>query len=1016
MNFSRDSRCLHFASYAFDVSVYEIFNTLIFGGCVCVSSEYDRFNNMPGFFKDARVSCAILTPSTVNMYQPQDLPSLTTLVTAGEVVSRHTVDRWADKLTLINAYGPAEGTFCTVGAIHPRSWRRGTIGPMTGSVGWVVNPQDHEKLVPIAQIGELVIEGPIVTRGYFEDPEKTAAVYIDPPAWLKAFRPNKSHGRLYKTGDLVRYNGDGAICFVGRKDTQVKLRGQRIELEEVEFHVKNSFTGAAHVIADVIVPKGQGRTSFLVAFIWLGSQEQTGSDDKSLFLEPTKHFREMVQTVEAELSTTVPSFMVPHLFLPLKRLPLSPSQKVNRKELREACIEISVDQMQAYSSKNKTFRRAPSTDVEQTIHDIWACVLGIDRETFGVDDNFFRLGGDSIGAMRVVAQCATAGLRSSVVALFKAKTVAQMSLTIKQMHSTIAPPTERLGERFDLSPIQQLYFDTVETDLNHFNQSLSFHVPGSVSSRALKEAIEWIVTHHSMLRARFTRGPDGQWQQYISRDVANSFAFKEDRAMTRQEAASLIESDQRKLDIQNGPLLVSHVLFVDDGDELYLSLTVHHLVIDIVSWQVLLADLEQLLAGQGSPAVPLLSFQTWCQLQAAYAEQNVDTTEVLLQDALSFDIQKYWGIDAQDNCWGNTLEQGFVLTEKETQILTGTANKAFGTQPVEILHAALIQAFSETFKDRPCPNIFSEGHGREPWDPSIDPTRTIGWFTTMWPAHVTVQPADTLLETLCKTKDARRQVKNNGWAYFLSRHRHRLEAESPIEILFNYHPGFTENPKQLLQPASLVKGELFQMSPVMSRFALIDVLAEVADSRLSFNFIFNKRMQSSISQWIANAQSCLEAAASDLVDRAAALTLSDFPLLSYSYPELDAFSTGVLAALGASAEDVEDAYPCSPIQEGMLLSQAKFASHYLNRAFWLVRSRRDTPVREEQLRIAWLRVVEKHPLLRTVIFQSPRGDGRHDQVVLKKPLGELCAILPTCENPLQRLKDHHFDTSNLITP
>lgn len=184
-----------------------------------------RLNNLAGTIRELKINWAVLTPSTLNLMQPEDVPSLKTLVVAGETVTRGLVDKWADKLTLINAYGPAEGTCCTVGAIQP-GWRTGTVGKMLGCVGWIVSPSNISKLAAIGSVGELIIEGSVVTRGYLDDPEKTAAAYINRPAWLQSFRERFSteatSSRLYKTGDLVQYNNDGTIRYIGRKDTQVK--------------------------------------------------------------------------------------------------------------------------------------------------------------------------------------------------------------------------------------------------------------------------------------------------------------------------------------------------------------------------------------------------------------------------------------------------------------------------------------------------------------------------------------------------------------------------------------------------------------------------------------------------------------------------------------------------------------------------------------------------------------------------------------------------------------------------
>jgi amino acid adenylation domain-containing protein len=1024
MNVRPNSRSLHFASYAFDVSIYEIFNTLVIGGCVCVPSEHDRMNRLADFIRNQEVNWALLTPSTLSLFQPEDVPSLKTLVLAGEAVTRDPVDRWANKVRLINAYGPAEGTFCTVGPIPPSGWRPGTIGQMVGSVGWIVSVSSPSKLAAIGAIGELVIEGEIVTRGYLNEPEKTAAAYIDPPRWLRTFRSGREPGRLYKTGDLVQYNPDGTIRYVGRKDTQIKLRGQRIELGEVEYHVKNCFDRITDVIADVILPSTGGRAPFLAAFVPSDTDEcEASGDGDSLFLEPTESFRKLSQKVIAELQATIPPFMVPEVLLPLRRLPLTRSGKVDRRQLRETCSTMSAIQLQSYATEMKAVKRGPLTTTERRLQEIWARVLGMDTESFGVDDNFFRLGGDSINAMQVVAQCAAAGLKTSVAALFHGKTIAQMSLKTEQMNYTAGFAPETLNTRFPLSPAQQMFFDSAGQDFNHFNQNLTFRFSKPVPPAKLKEAVRWIVTNHSMLRARFAQNPDGRWEQFITNDITHSYHCYEHRVLTKEEAKSLINSDQQSLDIQNGPLFLCHLIEVEQDAQIYLSLTAHHLVVDIVSWKILLLDLELIFRGERQPLPPPLSFQTWNRLQTSYVAKYLHPPAALSSLAPK-DMFAYWEIGENDNCWGDAVEHGFTLPKQETRALLGRANDAFGTTPVELLHAALLQAFVQTFHDRSAPAIFSESHGREPWDAAIDLTRTVGWFTTMWPAEVSVAPTDTLLEIVRRTKDTRRQVNKNGWEHFTSRYLHpqgaaRSHSEGPLEILFNYDPGFTEEPKAILHPFSLLDGELHQMSPKMTRFALIDVLAEVKGSQLSFRFIFNRHLQHrgvSIRQWIDNTKRCLQSATYLLTQQNRTYTISDFPLLQYSYSEIDEFNKTVVATLKSSSLEIEDAYPCSPIQEGMMLSQAKVVGQYVNRWFWTVKSANGSPVQPIQLKNAWDQVLKKHPLLLTVLYERPNRSGHHNQLVLKEPPPEMCVVLETSDDPLKVLEAHEFEIPPLSPP
>ena len=1021
MNVNTSSRSLHFASYSFDASIYEIFDTLCFGGCLYIPSDEDRLNRLGAFIRESEINWAVLTPSTLNVLQPEEVPTLKTLIVGGEAVSRNQVDVWAGKVNLINGYGPAEATICTLGGIQPSQWKVGTMGHMVGSVGWIVDASSTSKLAAIGAVGELVIEGPVVTRGYLNEPEKTAASYIEPPTWLKNFRSNGITGRLYKSGDLVQYNADGTIRFVGRKDTQVKLRGQRIELSEVEYHVKRCFAGAADAdaIADVITPR-LGRTASLVAFIFpiAVSGSQLPENDHDIFLEPAESFGERARDVRIALSSSIPPFMVPEFLLPLKSLPLTRSGKADRKRLREACMCLSLEKMQSYSSGVKAVKRAPSTDTERALRDVWARVLKMDAATIGMDDDFFHLHGDSISAMQVVAQCAKVGLKISVSALFQAKTVSRLAVRAEKMQYAQSFAIEEPNIKFTLSPAQMMFFETTEQDYSHFNQNLTCRIRLPITAQKLKQALLWIVKNHPMLRARFFRNSNGQWGQVISSDIATSFDFVEKTVASIEDAKTLILCGQKCLNIQKGPIFLCQLIYIGQDPQPYISLTVHHLVTDILSWKVLLSNIEQLLTSEREPLKPSISFQTWVRLQTEYAVTKLHPSKILPEYQFK-DMSTSWGINREDNTYGNASEGCFVLSKEQTQAFLGNANKAFRTTPVEILHAAFLQAFVVTFSDRAPPTTHCEGHGRNPWDPSIDLTRTVGWFTTIWPVHVPVEPGDTIFEIVTKTKDTRRVVNPQGWSYFTSRYAccggsAKSRGTTPFEILFNYDPGMTESKASALQTCHLLEGELAQMSPKMLRFALVEILAEIKDSQLSVNFIFNNAMRCqdrSILDWIDKTRACLDCAVSTLAQHKTTLTSSDLPMLSYSPAEFDVFSRTVVSAVNSCALEIEDGYHCSPIQEGMMLSQAKNPGQYMNRLVWTAKLQ-SGPVDVELLMSAWHQVLQKHPLLRTISYERPDRSGRHDQLVLRGSFLSICTILETRDDPREFLASYQIE----ITP
>ncbi|KAK2814667.1 NRPS, partial [Arthroderma sp. PD_2] len=238
LSISGETRALQFASYTFDLSVWEVFSVLISGGRVCIPSQMARMNELAAFISDAKINWVAFTPSFVRLFQPKDFPGVRTMVTTGEALPQDVADTWSNKVRLVNAYGPTECTICAVQPVEAGRWIVGTIGWPVGGSGWVVDPSNINRPMPIGAIGELIFEGPLVAREYFRRPDATKAAFVSTrPSWLPT--PSPYDGcRLYRTGDLVRYNPDGSHRYFGRKDAQIKLRGHRIELEEVEFNIR----------------------------------------------------------------------------------------------------------------------------------------------------------------------------------------------------------------------------------------------------------------------------------------------------------------------------------------------------------------------------------------------------------------------------------------------------------------------------------------------------------------------------------------------------------------------------------------------------------------------------------------------------------------------------------------------------------------------------------------------------------------------------------------------------------
>jgi amino acid adenylation domain-containing protein len=438
LRLTSQSRILQFVSYSFDVSVSDALTTLLAGACICVPSANERSSNLAQTLNNYQINWAHLTPSVARLLPLQTQSGLQVLALIGEPMTKVDVQRWSSRVQLINSYGPAECSVVSTlqtdinSASDPRN-----IGFGAGAVCWVVDRADHERLVPIGAVGELLIEGPIVGRGYLNDPEQTAAAFVAPPAWLRQFRGGgsiSSSGRLYKTGDLVQYAADGSLRFVGRKDTQVKLRGQRIELGEVEHHTRRSFPGARDVVAEVVTPTEAGRAPMLVAFVWVDSpshQDESNKGDRAgdILLTPTDGFRAAIPAAETALQDTVPAYMVPAVFLPLRGVPLSATGKTNRRMLHDHAAALSRADIEAYHGSAAS-KRSPATPAELTLQTLWSQVLNLPPGDIGADDSFLRLGGDSIAAMKLASVARKNGLDLTATDIFQHPILCQQASTI----------------------------------------------------------------------------------------------------------------------------------------------------------------------------------------------------------------------------------------------------------------------------------------------------------------------------------------------------------------------------------------------------------------------------------------------------------------------------------------------------------------------------------------------------------------------------------------------------------
>ncbi|KAH8799095.1 non-ribosomal peptide synthetase module [Xylogone sp. PMI_703] len=448
-------RTLQFSAHTFDISMTEFFTTLAFGGCICVPSEHDRLNNLAGTITALKVNVALIVPTVANLISPAEVPTLKTIVLGGEPVTKEIIVRWADHVRLIAGYGPSEtAVYCSGNLNVSTDTHPADIGRSIGATMWITNAENHNKLSAIGCVGEIVISGPLLGKGYFGDQATTALSFVPAPKWLESYNPKNPHKLLYKTGDLARYNSDGTFRIIGRRDTQVKLRGFRIELGEIENRImeQDSITAALAVL-----PKQGPCARQLVAVVsftrsTLGSYGSSGITLLSKSRHPETDG--LLDEVKSRLSLHLPDYMIPSIWVSLEKMPLLISGKLDRR-----AIKLWVDQMSPETYKElvrdeddeRVVKVMPGT-IAATIQKIWSDVLKVPFEQIGMTTSFFSLGGDSIAAIQIVSKAKEIGLPLTVRGILSQKILGNLANFVEQSNTNTSQTLITTTQSTDVTP------------------------------------------------------------------------------------------------------------------------------------------------------------------------------------------------------------------------------------------------------------------------------------------------------------------------------------------------------------------------------------------------------------------------------------------------------------------------------------------------------------------------------------------------------------------------------------
>ncbi|MCU0507750.1 MAG: amino acid adenylation domain-containing protein [Anaerolineae bacterium] len=912
----RSSRVLQFGSFSFDASVAEMFTALRAGAALVLApreatSEPDRLKRI---LVDEGIDYTIIPPAMLMAVAEPSPVYPVWLETGGEACPPDLATRWAPGRHFFNGYGPTEASIAPTlhEVIDPAAELHNvSIGrPIPNTEVYVLDAEMRP--VPPLVAGELYIGGIGVARGYLGKPDLTAERFVPNP--FDDIQPDRDAAgrsrrgtRLYRTGDLVRFRKDGDLEYLGRVDNQVKIRGYRIELGEIEAALAQHPQVKECAVLAWDDPSASGVKRLVAYFTSLS--------------EPAPS----VPDLRAFLLRTLPDYMVPARFVTMPALPVNAHGKLDRKALPPPT--------EAERAETGDEFLAPSTPAERVLAQVWAQVLGVPR--IGANDNFFELGGDSILSIQVVSRANQAGLHLTPKQLFQAPTLAALAALAGTAASGVAEQGPVTGP-VSLTPIQHWFFDRVDSPASdllapgHWNQSVLLGVDERLDPGSLSAAVAALLEHHDALRLRFSRGENGWQAENAAPEEVGTVPFEHVDLATFDEAAFSAAVTERSaavqssLDIVRGPLM--RVVYFDAGPARRgrLLLVIHHLAVDGVSWRILLEDLQAAYAQNrqaGAVRLPprTVSFKAWSETLAAYA--GSETVRAELDDWLGrvggwiSPLPVDHAHDPVDNTERSAGQVAASLSAEETRALLTEANAAYNSEVPDLLLCALAQAM-EKWTGSPTLYAHLEGHGREEIGEEVDISRTVGWFTSMYPVRIDLPWGAGPGEALVATKEQLRAIPQRGLGYGLLRYLGSEETRAALavapepELTFNYLGQFDQvlgagaNGDGPLGPAPEPAGPDRSLSNRRSH--LLDVAAAVAGGRLGVSWTYSRAAHAAatiqqLADW--HIEALRELIAHCRSPEAGAYSPSDFPLAELDQKQLDKILKKVARTDNAGSEN-----------------------------------------------------------------------------------------------------------------
>ncbi len=946
------------SSVAFDMAITSLYLPLISGDSVELLPDNSGIESIVsnikkgGPYKFLKLTPAHLR-SISESIEPAELKGKTSiLIVGGEPLFKRDIQFWlaADPQVIIyNEYGPTEATVGCSSFIVPHSKNQNECIPIgSGIDNTRLYILDHDlKPLPIGIEGELYISGLSLARGYLNQPDLTKQKFVYNPY------DTSNHNRLYKTGDIAYYSEDGLLNYAGRKDNQVKIRGYRVNLEEIEL-VLNTHADIKQAVVSFSKKEPPSYSYLLVAYLVAGD------------------FRPSITEMRQYISAQLPEYMVPAKFVFLNTMPLTSNGKIDRQILTEIYpIDYDSEYIEATS------------EVEKILCKIWCNLFKLDK--ISINSNFFQIGGDSIVSLQLVSKAREQNLIIKFNQIFQFPTIAELSRVVELGTNDISKKVEEkiVLDSFSLSPIQHWFFELNLVEPDFFCQSITLKAYTKIKFEVLEQSLMLLMKNHESLRLTFDH-IDGEWQQKIIPlcDLSTklspichvvSFNAQNDTKNFVEHCNNFL----KKFDIKNGPLFKGVIFNHQCDDEQFIVLMAHHLCIDGVSWRIIVQDLENIYRSIADGNDLILSKQGTSYNQwIASLKQYGDFSDVEEESSFWLDVL----LKAQ-SCPENTGSskcnytskkiQSVSLDNTNTQLLLKKIHKAYSTQINDILLTALYLTIRDWTKSNAV-SITLEGHGRELINQDVDLSRTVGWFTAMYPVYLEHTTSDDVLSELSihdaiKTvKEQLRAIPRKGVGfgilkYLLPGKQQLFKKLNMPRICFNYMGQWelSNHFDNIFSVDSninnIVGPENHNSFPISINCQILNGIMNIDwqyDPSIYHDQEINRIAEALLTHLVAIINHCVSM--NNIVH-----TASDFPL--------SLLHQSTFNKVFGDASLIEDIYPLSPMQEGMLFYGMSYpeSDSYFEQNLYNINS---PYFSYDIFQKAWANVINHYPCLRSGII------------------------------------------------